>query len=85
VILTDDLVMGAMQGYSPYELIENSLMAGMDMVMYTQSPVPFTELIRYIKDRVLAGELSEDQINASVRRILILKSTWFPHLAIPLA
>ncbi len=85
VILTDDLVMGAMQTYSPYELIENSIAAGMDMVMYTQSPLPFTELIAHAKDRVLKGELSEDQINASVRRILILKSTWFPHLAIPLA
>ncbi len=85
VILTDDLVMGALQSYSPYELIELSIAAGMDMVMYTASPVPFTDLISHVKDRVLAGELSEDQINASVRRILILKSTWFPHLAIPLS
>lgn len=84
VILTDDLVMGALQSYTPYELIENSIAAGMDMVMYTASPVPFTELIAHVKARVEAGELSEDAINASVRRILILKSTWFPHLAIPL-
>ncbi|MGD9713695.1 MAG: glycoside hydrolase family 3 N-terminal domain-containing protein, partial [Thermomicrobiales bacterium] len=85
VILTDDLVMGAMQMYSPYELIENSIAAGMDMVMYTASPVPFTELIAHAKERVLKGDLSEEQIDASVRRILILKSTWFPHLAIPLS
>ncbi|MBX3071925.1 MAG: glycoside hydrolase family 3 protein [Thermomicrobiales bacterium] len=85
VILTDDLVMGAMQTYTPEELIANSIAAGMDMVMYTQSPVPLTELIAHTKEKVLAGDLSEDQIDASVRRILILKSTWFPHLAIPLA
>lgn len=85
VILTDDLVMGALQTYTPQELIVNSIAAGMDMVMYTASPIPFTDLIAHAKDKVLAGELSEDQIDASVRRILILKSTWFPHLAIPLA
>jgi len=84
VVLTDDLVMGAMQNHTPYELVEYSIEAGMDMVMYTASPVPFTDLIAYLKDRVQSGALSEDEINASVRRILILKSTWFPHLAIPL-
>jgi len=84
VILTDDLVMGALTNYTPYELVELSIAAGMDMVMYTSSPVPFTELIAYAADRVRTGALSEDEINASVRRILIMKSFWFPHLAIPL-
>ncbi len=48
VILTDDLVMGALQSYSPYELIELSIAAGMDMVMYTASPEPFTDLIAHV-------------------------------------
>ncbi len=82
--ISDDLVMGALTNYTPYELVEQSIFAGMDMIIYTTSPVPFVDLIRYLKERVRAGALSEDEINASVRRILILKSTWFPHLAIPL-
>lgn len=84
VALTDDLVMGAMMNYSPYDLVEESIAAGMDMVMYTSSPVPFTDLIAYISERVRAKALDETEINKSVKRILLLKSIWFPHLALPL-
>jgi len=84
VIVTDDLVMGALKNYTPYDLVDQSVAAGMDMVMYTSSPVPFTELIGHLAGRVKSGALSEDQINASVRRILVMKGFWFPHLAIPL-
>jgi beta-N-acetylhexosaminidase len=84
VTVTDDLVMGAMANYSPYELVEQSIAAGMDMVLYTAPPAPFTDLIAHTQERVREGALSEQQIDASVKRILTLKSTWFPHLAIPL-
>jgi beta-N-acetylhexosaminidase len=84
VILTDDLVMGALRNYTPYDLVEQSIAAGQDMVMYTSSPVPLTELIAHVADRVKSGDLSEDDINASVHRILVMKAFWFPHLAIPI-
>lgn len=77
LLITDDLGMGALSGVSPFDLVDRCLDAGIDLVLYTSSPVPFVELIAHVRNRVESGTLSEADINASVRRILRLKQMWF--------
>ena len=84
VTLTDDLTMGALSWQSPYDLVERSVLAGMDMLLYTTAPVPFTDLVQHLHNRVEDGTIDEAVIDASVRRILAMKTKWFPQLAIPL-
>lgn len=85
IALTDDLTMGALTPrYTPYELVEQSLVAGMDMIMYTSSPVHYLDLIAHLRDRIRMGTISEQQVDESVARVFRLKTRWFPHLAVPL-
>lgn len=78
VAITDDLSMGALGGYSPYDLTDRALAAGIDLQMWTSAPVPFTDLIAHIQKKVEKGQIDEDRIDESVRRILMMKTRWFP-------
>lgn len=82
VIITDDLGMGALAGVSPYDLVDRGLDAGIDLLLYTSSPVHFGELVSHIQGRVERGDLDEAEIEASVRRILKLKQMWFSEVTV---
>jgi beta-N-acetylhexosaminidase len=78
VAITDDLGMGALGGYSSYDLADKAIEAGIDLLMWTSAGVAFTDLVTHIQDRVQKGTVSEDRIDESVRRILLMKTNWFP-------
>lgn len=78
VAVTDDLGMGALGAYTPYELADKAIEAGLDLMMWTSAGVTFADLISHIQKRVEKGSVSQDRIDESVRRILLMKTHWFP-------
>lgn len=78
VAITDDLGMGALGAWSAYELADRAVDAGLDLLMWTSAGVAFADLINHIQVRVENGDVSEERIDESVRRILLMKTEWFP-------
>ena len=71
VIITDSMQMGAVADYySPEEAAVKALLAGNDMIlMPTDLDRAFNGILTAVQD----GEISEERIDESVRRILMLK------------
>lgn len=71
VVITDALAMGAIANYySSGEAVKLSVMAGADIMLM---PTDFKASVTALEDAVENGEISEERIDESVRRILILK------------
>ncbi len=71
VIVTDSLLMEALtKYYSSSEVVVKAFAAGADLLL---CPKNLDSAIAAILDAVSNGEISEDYLNASVRRILALK------------
>lgn len=71
IVITDSLRMGAItEHYSPSEIGVMAVKAGNDMILM---PKDIDATHKGIVDAVKNGEISEDRINESVRKILIRK------------
>ena len=71
IIITDAMEMGAItQQYTSAEAAVGCIKAGVDIVL---GPQNFVEAFDAVVDAVKAGTISEERINQSVRRILLLK------------
>lgn len=71
VVVTDALNMGAVTDtYSPYEAAKLAILAGADVLLM---PGDVKETAAALEEAVKSGEISEDRIDKSVRRILELK------------
>ena len=71
VIVTDDLYMDAIsEYYATDEVAITAILAGNDLICTTDFEAQIPAAIEAVKD----GTISEEQINASVKRILELKS-----------
>ncbi len=68
-IVTDDLGMGALSAYDPYDVVDLALMAGIDQVLYVTPAVPVENLIQHVVQAVEAGRLPESRLDASIARI----------------
>lgn len=74
VIITDDMEMGAAAKYDTFaNLGRNAVKAGADIVLVCHEYAHEKEVYRGILEAARAGEIPEEQINASVRRILRAK------------
>ena len=84
VIITDAINMGAItSNYSTKDAIIKALSAGNDLIClvmdegtkdpYTQESLTYAGVIKYVSDAISAGQLSEELVNNSVKRILALK------------
>ncbi len=69
VIVTDDLGMDALAAWDPLEVVDRAIDAGVDVLLYVRPPLPDADLIGHLVDRIERGELSEDRIDKSLRRI----------------
>lgn len=71
VVITDSLAMGAIVNYySSGEAVKLSILAGADIMLM---PEDFKAAVSSLEEAVENGEISEERIDESVRRILILK------------
>ncbi|MBR1876117.1 MAG: glycoside hydrolase family 3 protein, partial [Lachnospiraceae bacterium] len=72
IIITDSLKMNAVtDNYSPGEAAKLAITAGADLLL---KPENFEEAYNALLEAVSSGEITEDRIDDSVRRILSLKS-----------
>lgn len=72
VIITDDLMMkGVSEVFSEGDAAVQALLAGNDMVLSTDYQVQYAAVLRAVK----SGEISEEQLEDSIRRILRWKYT----------
>ena len=74
VVITDSLEMGAVTGsYTPAEAAVNAIKAGCDIILCPDDfRTAFNAVIKAVED----GKVSEERINESVYRILLLKQTY---------
>ena len=71
IVITDALNMNAVSNmYSSYQLCPMAVKAGVDIILM---PTELRPGAAGIESAVLSGEISEERINESVRKILILK------------
>jgi beta-N-acetylhexosaminidase len=73
VVISDDIEMGALAAnYPTREILKRAVLAGVDIVLAVGG-LDALKLIGELKGLVASGELSEEQIDEGVRRVLRLK------------
>ena len=73
LVITDALNMGALtNNYSQKEIYTMAINAGVDILLM---PSPARDALKIIKEAVLNGDISEEQIDKSVEKILRLKDS----------
>ena len=79
VVITDDMSMGAITSImSIEEACIKSIEAGCDILLLGNAYEEIEQVINSIKLKLYNGEISEEQINKSVKRILELKKKEIP-------
>lgn len=74
VIMTDDLNMAPILNYYTFgQAAVQAIIAGNDLVLGADSPSTLAQMLTAIHQAVTSGAISEQQIDNSVRRILLLK------------
>ena len=77
VVITDDMSMGAITSImSIEEACIKSIEAGCDILLLGNAYEEIEQVIKSIKLKLYNGEISEEQINKSVKRILELKKKY---------
>jgi beta-N-acetylhexosaminidase len=73
VVVTDDLFMGALGAWQPLEIIDMAVAAGVDLLLYVDLPDSPDALVDHVVSRVEQGEISEERIVESARRIIAMQ------------
>ncbi len=77
LIITDDLKMGAISlFYGTNSAVKKAFGAGNDIVVFRFTPEKEMKIINEIKDLVIKGNLKENRINKSVKRIINIKQKY---------
>ncbi|PIC85780.1 beta-N-acetylhexosaminidase [Sporosarcina sp. P20a] len=77
VVITDDLVMGAIvENYSIGEVGVQSIVAGGDILLVGHKYTPVNELLTALQEAINEGVITEQRINQSVERILLMKQQY---------
>lgn len=77
VIVTDDLTMGAITDHYPMEeAVVKAVQAGTDVLLVAHGEENLDDGIKGMKEAVANGEISEERLDESVRRILELKQRY---------
>lgn len=80
VVITDDLIMGAIgQYYSIGDAAVKSIQAGGDILLIGHGYTPVDEVLDALKNALATGKLTEERINQSVERVLLLKQKYELH------
>jgi len=74
VVISDDIEMGALAAnFPPREILKRAFLAGVDIILAVGG-LDALKLIGEVKSLLGSGELSEEQIEEGVRRVLRLKA-----------
>lgn len=75
LIISDDMVMGGIKKFTPFDACKRAIDAGVNMFIYRNADEAAIGLIEQIIDAVKKGEISIEKIDASVDYILRLKKS----------
>ena len=73
VVISDDMVMGGVSLYSPFEACKKGIEAGVNMFIYRNTDENVLNLVSELESAIVNGEIDEKLIDFSVEKILKLK------------
>ena len=73
IIISDDMVMGAIKGFSPIEACIKALNAGINMFIFRNTDDKVIKLINQLEEAVSKKQLDEKIIDASLKKIFKFK------------
>jgi beta-N-acetylhexosaminidase len=72
-VVSDDLGMGALAGWSPLEVVDLAIAAGVDLLLYVVLTAPLADLIGHVVARIDANADARARVVSSVERLLRLR------------
>ena len=70
VIVSDDLGMGALSTWTPFEIVDLAVAAGNDLLLFVIANEEPEALVDHLATRVASGDIPAEQVTASVERLL---------------
>lgn len=70
VVVSDDLGMGALAAWTPFEIVDLAVAAGNDLLIFVVASVEPEALVDHLTARVESGDIPPEQVAASVARLL---------------
>jgi beta-N-acetylhexosaminidase len=70
VVVSDDLGMGALATWTPFEIVDLAVAAGNDLLLFVVSNVEPKALVDHLAARVESGDIPAERVAASVSRLL---------------
>lgn len=75
LIISDDMFMGAVQGYSPIEVCIKAINAGINMFIFRSTNKNTLKLVAELEKAILDKRIDEKLINISIEKIFRLKNS----------
>ena len=73
IVISDDMVMGGIKKFSPFEACKLAINAGVNMFIYRNSDDCTINLIEQLANAVKSGEIDEKNIDKSLEYIFLIK------------
>jgi beta-N-acetylhexosaminidase len=70
VVVSDDLGMGALATWTPFQIVDLAVAAGNDLLLFVVTAAEPAALVDHLAAMVESGEISPERIAASVARLL---------------
>ena len=70
VVVSDDLGMGALAAWTPFQIVDLAVAAGNDLLLFVVTNAEPDALVDHLAARVESGEISPELVAASVSRLL---------------
>jgi beta-N-acetylhexosaminidase len=77
VIVTDDLGMGALDDWDPFDVVSQAIDAGIDVLLWQSPPTGWDALIDHVINMIRAGLVDRQEINRRAERVVALKMAHF--------
>lgn len=76
IIISDDMVMGALKEFTPIEACIKAINAGITMFIFRNTDKKVTELIEELEKAVLQGRIDKNLIDLNIKKIFKLKHSF---------
>ena len=73
VIVSDDLGMGALATWTPFQIVDLAIAAGIDLMLFVVPTVEPAALVDHLAERIESGEVLPGRVAASVGRLLTMQ------------
>ena len=70
VVVSDDLGMGALASWTPFEIVDLAVAAGNDLLLFVVTSAEPEALVDHLAERVEHGEIPAERVSVSVGRLL---------------